>query len=260
MYNQSKGSNANNKVFHINSSIENDSNIDSIVKKFWELEEIPKESTKIYSEEQQECEEIFRNSVRRLSSGRFEVLLPFKSDTKLLGSSFETAKRRFISLERKLSKNNEIEQMYHDFMKEYFDLGHMSIVDKIPDFPYYFIPHQCVLRPQSSTTKLRVVFDASCRTSTHVSHLLMVGPTVQEELYSTLIRFRFHKYAITADIEKMYRQVLVGENDKNYQLILWRQNPSDSLNVFRLNTVTYGTASAPFLAIRCLIQLSDLYK
>ncbi|XP_037819937.1 uncharacterized protein LOC119609284 [Lucilia sericata] len=102
-YNQSKGSNANNKVFHINSSIENESNIDSIVKKFWELEEIPKESTKIYSEEQQECEEIFRNSVRRLSSGRFEVSLPFKSDTKLLGSSFETAKRRFLSLERKLS-------------------------------------------------------------------------------------------------------------------------------------------------------------
>ena len=58
----------------------------------------------------------------------------------------------------------------------------------------------------------------------------------------------------------MYHQVLIDENDRNIQLILWTRNPSDSLQVFRLNTVTYGTASAPFLAIRCLIELSDLYK
>ena len=65
---------------------------------------------------------------------------------------------------------------------------------------------------------------------------------------------------MTADIEKMYREVLIDENHMNFQLSLWRQNSSDSLQVFRLNTVTYGTASAPFLAIRCLIELSYLYK
>lgn len=56
----------------------------------------------------------------------------------------------------------------------------------------------------------------------------------------------------------MYRQVLIKENDRNFQLILWTQNPSDSSQVFRSGTVTYGTASAPFLAIRRLIELSDL--
>ncbi|XP_075156375.1 uncharacterized protein LOC142229674 [Haematobia irritans] len=56
-------------------------------------------------------------------------------------------------------------------------------------------------------SKLRVVFDASCRNSSgeSLNDLLMVGPTVQEDLYSTLILFRFHKFVITADIKQMYR-------------------------------------------------------
>ncbi|XP_061393091.1 uncharacterized protein LOC133328547, partial [Musca vetustissima] len=260
-YDESKGSNSG--VCHLNVAIENDETIDTIVKKFWELEEIPNNCAKIRSEEHQKCEEHFQKYVRRLSSGRFQVSLPFKEDVRLLGSSFETAKRRFLALERKLSHDVTSKEMYNSFMKEYLDLGHMEKTNnKIPNNPHYFIPHQCVFRPQSTTTKLRVVFDASSKTSSHVSlnDLLMVGPTIQEELYSTLLRFRLHKYVITADIEKMYRQVLIDEKDRDFHLILWRQNESDPLQIFRLNTVTYGTSSAPFLAIRCLNHLSDLSK
>lgn len=97
-----------------------------------------------------------------------------------------------------------------------------------------------MLRLQSTTIKLRVVFDASSRSSSQISlnEILMVGPTIQEELYSTLLRFRFHKFAVTADIEKMYRQVLVGEADRNFQLILYRTTPTEPLRTYRLNTVT----------------------
>ena len=47
-YNKSKDS-FNSKVFHINTLIEDQSNVDSIVRKFWELEELPIESIQIYS-------------------------------------------------------------------------------------------------------------------------------------------------------------------------------------------------------------------
>ena len=210
-----------NNSCHINTiaNEENEKSLNKIVQRFWELEEISNELN-VLPIEQQHCEENFTKSVRQLPSGRFQVSLPFKSDPKRLGSSFDVAKRRFLSLERRLSKDSNMKEMYNNFMKEYIDLGHMSITDnKFPNFPHYFIPHQCVLRPQSLTTKLRVVFDASCKTTTQLSlnDLLMIGPTVQEELYSILIRFRLHKYAITADIEKMYRQVLIDEADRKFQ-------------------------------------------
>ncbi|XP_055613760.1 uncharacterized protein LOC129760181 [Uranotaenia lowii] len=116
-----------------------------------------------------------------------------------------------------------------------------------------------VLKPESTTTKLRVVFDASCRTSTGVSlnDALMVGPTVQNDLLSIILRFRLHRYAISADIEKMYRMVQVQQPDQHLQRILWRDTPDEPVKTFELTTVTYGTASAPYLATRCLKQLAE---
>ena len=73
----------------------------------------------------------------------------------------------------------------------------------------------------SSTTKLRVVFDASSKTTTGVSlnECLIVGPKVQEDLFDILLRFRFFKVAISPDIAKMYRQVELRKKDKDYQCI-----------------------------------------
>ena len=53
----------------------------------------------------------------------------------------------------------------------------------------------------------------------------------------------------------MYRCIWVSEEQRNLQAILWRSSPNDSLREYCLNTVTYGTSSAPYLAIRCLKQL-----
>ena len=54
------------------------------------------------------------------------------------------------------------------------------------------MPHHAVIKPDSTTTKLRVVFDASCATSTGISlnNALMVGPVVQEDLLTIILRFR----------------------------------------------------------------------
>lgn len=81
--------------------------------------------------------------------------------------------------------------MYKSFMAEYQSLGHMSecIVDS--RIKGYFIPHHGILRENSTTTKLRVVFNASSSTSSGVSfnNIQMVGPTVQDDLFSILLRF-----------------------------------------------------------------------
>ena len=69
-YNQSKDS-FNSKVFHINTSIEDESNVDSIVRKFWELEELPIESTQIYSEEHEKCENKFKTHPFRSGQIKF---------------------------------------------------------------------------------------------------------------------------------------------------------------------------------------------
>ncbi|GFW74017.1 integrase catalytic domain-containing protein [Trichonephila clavipes] len=53
----------------------------------------------------------------------------------------------------------------------------------------------------------------------------------------------------------MYRQILISDEYCKYQRIVWRATPSDSLKSFELQTITYGTSCAPFLALRTLQQL-----
>jgi len=62
---------------------------------------------------------------------------------------------------------------------------------------------------------------------------------------------------MSADVVKMYRQVWVHPDDRYLQRILWRKTPDQPVTTYELNTVMYGTASAPFLATRCLQQLIE---
>ncbi|CAG9135443.1 unnamed protein product [Plutella xylostella] len=227
--------------------------------RFWQLEEInSKSSSSHYSPEEKLCEDHFVQNTSRLPDGRFCVRIPLKNDPELLGDSLKRATQCLFSLERSLKRKPETSQMYHDFLTEYQLLGHMSECEG----PHscagaYFIPHHGVLRESSSTTKLRVVFNASSPTTSGISFndLQMVGPVVQDDLLSILLRFRQHKYILSADVAKMYRCIEVHPDDRNLQQIVWRDNSSHPITAFKLNTVTYGTASAPFLATRCLKQL-----
>jgi len=62
---------------------------------------------------------------------------------------------------------------------------------------------------------------------------------------------------MTADISKIYRQIQVHPEDYNLQRILWRRSSDEPLRQYQLVTVTCGTASALFLATRCLNQLAS---
>jgi len=55
----------------------------------------------------------------------------------------------------------------------------------------------------------------------------------------------------------MYREVRIYEDDRELQRVLWRRSAEEPLRSYELSTVTYGTASAPYLATRCLQQLAE---
>lgn len=55
----------------------------------------------------------------------------------------------------------------------------------------------------------------------------------------------------------MYRQIKIVDEHRDLQRILWRRSLDEPVRTFRLNTVTYGLACSPFLAVRCLHQLAD---
>lgn len=230
------------------------SDLQSCITNFWEIEEIA--LNKPQSQEERECEFHFVNNVTRRDDGRYTVRLPFRRSDRRLGESRTAALRRLMALERKFNTNATFKSEYIAVMAEYIRLGHMSILKGVNDDGYY-MPHHAVIKEASTTTKVRVVFDASAKTNNGASlnDVLMVGPTIQAKLLSHLLRIRIYRHVVIADIEKMYRQVRVHKDDRRYQRILWREN--GEIRTYQLNTLTFGVSSSPFLAIRTLQQLAQ---
>lgn len=92
-----------------------------------------------------------------------------------------------------------------------------------------------------STTALREVFDGSARTKERK-------------------HFRDNKFVFTTDIKQMYRQILISPEHTKFQLILWRGNPSKELKCIELFRITYGTSSAPYIAVRTNLHLANLFQ
>ncbi|XP_025996386.2 uncharacterized protein LOC113005268 [Solenopsis invicta] len=229
-------------------------NLENLITRFWSVEEVA--SDKPRSREENECEEYYARTVSRDAQGRYIVRLPFRKADKRLGESRSVALKRLIALERKLDADVNLKQEYTRVIEEYLELKHMSRVEDASDDGYY-MPHHAVIKKSSDTTKVRVVFDASAKTRNGISlnDTLLTGPIIQNKLISHLIRFRAYRYVISADIEKMFCQILVHEEDRRYQRILWRRD--NEIETLQLNTLTFGVASSPFLAIRTVHQLAD---
>lgn len=229
-------------------------NLDQSIRRFWEVEEIPE--VRSLTEEERLCESIFDATTVRLPSGKYSVSLPFKGKVSGFHNMRKIALSRFFMLEKRLSKNENLRHQYSQCLQEYIDLGHMQEVSPQNYLGGYYIPHHCVLKASSSTTKLRVVFDASAKDENlqSLNDNILNGPRLQADLLDHLLRFRLFKIAFTADVEKMYRQIEINPNDRRFQLILWRSNPLCDLKTYSLNTVTFGTTSAPYLAVKTLIR------
>lgn len=103
-------------------------------------------------------------------------------------------------------------------------------------YPICYLPHHAVYKETSTTTKLRVVLDGSCKTSSGISlnDTLMVGPTIQDDLFSILVRFRIFRFGLVADIAMMYRQVQIEPAQTSLQCILWRDSVNEPIKTFRL--------------------------
>ncbi|XP_055591539.1 uncharacterized protein LOC129743526 [Uranotaenia lowii] len=231
-----------------------DTELNATLVKFWEIENMPTEST--LSAAEAAVQEHFKLTHTRDEDGRYQVRLPFNHLKDQLGGSYSNAKKRLDRLMVSLARNPVRAEQYSEFMSEYLALGHMEEVSALIDEGYY-IPHHAVFKESSSTTKTRVVFDASAKTTTGISlnDTLLVGPTVQSDLVSILLRFCTHQVALTADIPKMYRQVKLHQDDCKYQRILW-YNQAGERTIYELQTVTYGVASSPHHATQALLQLA----
>ena len=223
---------------------------DREVRNLWELEGVGV-SSKELSDDEDAVLEHFASSVK-FCDGRYEVELPWKGDAREtdLQSNRHSAERRLQGLSRQLDRDKLRSE--YDLVLQGMEAS--GVIEEVPESeltsssgPQFYMPHRPVVRPDSATTRVRPVFDASACGPNGVSlnDCLEAGPSLIPRLTDVLLRFRRHKYAVTGDISKAFLQISVRPEDRDCLRFLWEQ--CGKVRVMRLTRVPFGVKSSPFL-------------
>ena len=221
--------------------------LNEILHSFWKLESlgiVDPEATVLDEFSQTVC---FHN-------GRYQVSLPWKDSHPPLPDNFDLSNKRLQSLLRRLKQDPSIMHEYDSIIKAQLQQGIVEKVEK-PESgastQVHYLPHHAIVRRDKETTKVRIVYDASAKsTGCSLNECLHKGPKFDQKILDILLRFRTYQTAVTADIEKAFLMVSVTEEDRDVLRFLWVTDvTSDSprVQVFRFSRVVFGVSSSPFL-------------
>ena len=129
----------------------------------------------------------------------------------------------------------------------------------------HYIPYHAVVRTDKSTTKIRIVYDASAKdkNGTSFNNCLHKGLKFDQNIINILIRFSVHRVAFSSDIEKTFLMVGIDEEDQNVLEFLWVDNINSSTpKIFSLHftRVVFGVTASSFLLNTTIIHHLNKYK
>ena len=224
------------------------SNLDNILRWFWELE-----SLGINDLDQNVLTEFEKNI--QFKDGRYEVSLPWKENHPLLPTNYHLSLNRLRGLLHRLHQPPTVLQQYDSVIKDQINKGMIQPVQDLEDTQegkVHYLPHHAIIRQDRETTKLRVVYDASakCQGAPSLNNCLYSGSNFEQHILDILQRFRTHNIAVIADVEKAFLMISISEKDRDALRFLWVDDINkDTPEVckFRFTRVVFGVTSSPFL-------------
>ncbi len=227
--------------------------LDQDLARLWELDQVP-DSPAAMDDDQVIAD--FQSSYTR-HNGRFMVKLPRRCSPAKLGKSRPQAVRRLLANEKTLRRKDKL-HTFNDALREYISLDHAEIIPRheIDVTPHYYLPVHGVFKDSSTTAKLLPIFDASAKTTSGVSlnDILLPGPCQYPPLSDVLIRFRKHCVGVSADISKMFREVLLHPEDRDLHWFILRDEAGALIDC-RMKRVTFGITSLATQVVRTLANI-----
>ena len=124
-----------------------------------------------------------------------------------------------------MEKNPEIAEAYQKVIEEYLEKNYIRQVQ--PDEPKptteWLLPHFPVVRADRTTTKTRIVFDASAKfRGKSLNSEALPGPKLQADMFSIQVGFRKELVALVGDVSEMYHQLVLTLADTPLHIFLCR--------------------------------------
>ena len=214
--------------------------------------------------DQETVYEEFKEQLTRSSEGWYETSLPWKGNHPPLPNNRTGSLKRLENLVRRLERRGQLER-YNDITQDQLNQGIVERTDEAGAYgKEFYIPHKAVVRENAETTKMRIVYDASARETSSAASLnecLEVGPPLQNQLWSVIIRNRFYPVAIAGDLKQAFLQIRVRGADRDALRFHWLKDlRSRQVETLRFTRVLFGLAPSPFLLAAVIKEHLQRYK
>jgi hypothetical protein len=248
---------------------ENAQCMNELLSKQWQLEALGIQTSESIEEDKNFDELLIQRCKREVEihNGIIHVSLPYNGKEIHLSDNLPVAKRRLASLWSSLIRKPDVLETFTATLAEQEASGIIERCTEGSDEsgPFYYIPLQVVERPDSNTTKIRIVIDASSHQKNELSlnDCLYAGPTILQPLLGILLRARLPKFLMTSDLEKAFHKVHLQERFRNVTRFLWLKNPengttSTNFLIYRFARLPFGVSCSPFLlALTIMVYLEQ---
>ena len=188
--------------------------------------------------------------------GHYKLGLPWADDEPKLPNNLSLAHARLQQLHRKLSRDSNLHEMYTATMNDYINKGYAKEVKDDTSRPerVWYLPHHPVTN-ENKPGKVRVVFDCAAKyRDVSLNTKLLQGPDLMNNLVGVLLRFRQEHIAIAADVEAMFHQVRVKDEDCDALRFLWWPDGNLKLQprCYKMQVHLFGATSSPSCAAYAL--------
>ena len=239
------------RTYHVRGGTELDE-LNCTLKRFWETEHYGIENdVPILTPKEKQAVNTVELGVK-IIDGRYQIPIPWKAERVKLPDNYDMAVRRLECTEKRLLKNPDIAASYSSTINQYAQKGYIRKVDEQEKKPIekWYLPHFAIVKPDRSTTKTRVVFDASAKMNdVCLNDVIHQGPKLQQDLYKVLLRFRRNPVALVCDIAEMYLRIGINPDDRPFHRFLWRElDQTKRPDEYEFNRVVFGVNASPFLA------------
>ncbi|XP_014674676.1 PREDICTED: uncharacterized protein LOC106814832 [Priapulus caudatus] len=205
---------------------------------------------------------IIRESCTKVGN-QWMVPYPWAKDPCDLEDNRYQAKKILVGLEKRLLRNKGQAEAYDKQMQEMVEMGFSRKLtpEEVDSYqgPVHYIPHHSVAKRDSSSTPLRIVFNASNRYNGKcINDCWMKGPDLLCSLFGVILRFRENQVALVGDISKMYHRILIPTIDQHVHGYLWRDLDVDrEPDVYVKHVLSFWDKHAGTMAITALRLTAD---
>ncbi|XP_067643433.1 uncharacterized protein [Eurosta solidaginis] len=225
-----------------------------LVQEHYSVENFGVRSTNVVmeSDDDRRARAILQNTTKEIGK-KYEVGLLWRSDTTILPPSYDMACHRLKNLETRMLKDASFAERYKNEIDAYISKGYARPLrqeERLKSRPTtWYLPHFGVVNPHKPN-KLRIVFDAAAATSNvSLNSVLLKGPDHAKPLIAIIHKFRQGVVAVAADIQEMFSQVKIRDDDQSSQRFLWRNgDPTKPIQTYVMSSMIFGAICSPCCA------------